>query len=127
MTLHGKNLIAEHLSTGTNETFSVTSPLDGTPLPCAFHTAGPADADAALRAANSASDAFRNATGEQRAKLLELMAEEIIALGDTLLDRAHRETGLPLPRLTGERGRTVNQLRMFAQVAREESWLDLRI
>src|SRR6185369_7462264 len=30
-------------------------------------------------------------------------------------------------RLTGERGRTIGQLRLFAQVAREGSWVDARI
>ncbi len=32
-----------------------------------------------------------------------------------------------LARLTGERGRTCEQLRLFAQVAREGSWVDARI
>ncbi|HRE05655.1 MAG TPA: aldehyde dehydrogenase family protein, partial [Opitutaceae bacterium] len=62
-----------------------------------------------------------------RARLLEAMAAEIEALGDTLLQRAHAETGLPLVRLTGERGRTCGQLRLFAQVVREGSWVDARI
>ncbi|HLZ52904.1 MAG TPA: aldehyde dehydrogenase (NADP(+)), partial [Verrucomicrobiae bacterium] len=41
--------------------------------------------------------------------------------------RAHLETGLPETRLTGERARTVNQLKLFAQVVREGSWVDARI
>ena len=47
--------------------------------------------------------------------------------GDDLIERAHRETGLPEARLLGERGRTVGQLKQFAQVAREGSWVDARI
>jgi len=124
--IHGKNFIADRLTEGT-ETFTVASPLDGATLDGLFHVASVRDVDAALRAAETAFATFRDSTGEQRAALLEKIAEEIIALGDPLLERAHRETGLPLARLTGERGRTVGQLRMFAQVAREESWIDARI
>lgn len=66
-------------------------------------------------------------SGAERATLLERIAEEIIALGDALLEVAHRETALPLARLTGERARTVGQLRMFAQLVREGSWVEARI
>jgi 2,5-dioxopentanoate dehydrogenase len=38
-----------------------------------------------------------------------------------------RESGLPRGRLEGERGRTVGQLRLFAEVVREGSWLEARI
>jgi NADP-dependent aldehyde dehydrogenase len=125
--LHGKNFIADRLATGTGETFSVPSPLDGATLPGEFQVASIQDADEALRAANEAFLIFRDTTPEQRASFLEKIADEIAALGDALVERAHRETGLPLARLTGERGRTVNQLKMFAQVAREQSWVDARI
>ncbi|HEV3192023.1 MAG TPA: aldehyde dehydrogenase (NADP(+)), partial [Polyangiaceae bacterium] len=47
--------------------------------------------------------------------------------GDELLATADSETALGLPRLTSERGRTVNQLRLFAAVVREGSWVDARI
>jgi len=50
-----------------------------------------------------------------------------VVLGDELLKRAHLETGLPEARLTGERARTAGQLRLFAQIAREGSWVDARI
>src|SRR5882672_10247369 len=84
-------------------------------------------ADQALARAEAAFSAFRSATTEQRAELLEAIAEEILALGDALLGVADAETHLGLTRLTGERGRTVGQLRLFASVAREGSWVDARI
>jgi NADP-dependent aldehyde dehydrogenase len=37
------------------------------------------------------------------------------------------ETGLPRARLEGERGRTMNQLKLFAELLREGSWQDARI
>lgn len=124
--LHGKNLIAGTLSDAAAH-FSARSPLDGSTLEGNFAMATAADVDAAMQRAEEASGAFAAATGEQRAALLERIAEEIEALGDALLERAHQETALPLARLTGERGRTVGQLRLFAAAAREGSWADPRI
>ena len=82
---------------------------------------------AALLRAEEAFAAFRAAPAETRARLLEEIAEQIVALGDDLLAQADAETGLGLPRLQGERGRTVGQLRKFAAVVREGSWVDARI
>src|SRR6202008_2115442 len=41
--------------------------------------------------------------------------------------RAMAESGLPKARLEGERGRTVGQLRLFAEVVRAGRWLDVTI
>jgi len=61
------------------------------------------------------------------ASLLERIAVEIEELGDELIERAAAETALPAARLTGERARTTDQLRMFADLVREGSWKDVRI
>lgn len=58
-----------------------------------------------------------------RAEFLERIADGIAALGDELIQRAHEETGLPEARLEGERGRTINQLKLFAEVVRSGQWL----
>jgi 2,5-dioxopentanoate dehydrogenase len=84
--------------------------------------------DAAFAAAASVFDDFRRIPAERRAAFLERIGEEIEALGDTLLNTANVETGLPVAeRLAGERARTVNQLKMFANLIREGSWVDARI
>ena len=124
--LHGKNFIAGNLR-DSDRTFAAVSPLDGSTLPGAFAMASGADVDAAMAAAAAASGPLAAATGEQLAALLERIATEIEGLGDALLERAHLETALPLARLTGERGRTVGQLRLFAAAARDGSWTDPRI
>ncbi|WP_419788723.1 aldehyde dehydrogenase (NADP(+)) [Mucilaginibacter sp. SP1R1] len=49
------------------------------------------------------------------------------ALGDALLQKAAEETNLPIGRLTGERARTTGQLRMFATMLREGSWVEATI
>jgi NADP-dependent aldehyde dehydrogenase len=62
----------------------------------------------------------------KRSVFLETVAEQIEDLKD-LLEVCHSETNLPLDRLAGERTRTANQLRMFALLVREGSWVDARI
>ena len=63
----------------------------------------------------------------QRANFLETIATNIEALGDTLLAQANQETNLPLARLTGERGRTCFQLRMFATMLKEGNYVEASI
>ena len=57
------------------------------------------------------------------ADFLDEIAAQIEALGDDLLRTADGETGLGLPRLTGERVRTTGQLRAFASLLRGGSYL----
>jgi 2,5-dioxopentanoate dehydrogenase len=127
MNLHGKNFIGDKLSSSSGETFHATNPADSSQLQPEFHVASESDVNATMELAESAFAIFRQTTGEQRAIFLERIADEIMALGDELLIRANQETGLPEARLIGERARTVNQLKMFAQVVREGSWVDARI
>jgi NADP-dependent aldehyde dehydrogenase len=81
----------------------------------------------ATRAAEQALDAFRAQSPAERAAFLRRVADNIDALGDALVDRAVRESGLPRQRLTGERARTTGQLRMFADVVAQGDALGARI
>ena len=92
-----------------------------------FPPATAAEVDQAVTRADDAFAAYRKLPAERRADFLERIAEQILALGDPLLELAHQETALPLARLTGERQRTVGQLKMFAEVIREGSWVEARI
>jgi alpha-ketoglutaric semialdehyde dehydrogenase len=127
MSLHGKNFIGDLLSPGSGETITALSPLDNKPLPGAFCIASTQDVDRAVELAEESFQVYGKSSGEKRALFLDRIADEIMALGDDLINRAHLETGLPSARLTGERARTVNQLRLFAQLARDGSWVDARI
>jgi alpha-ketoglutaric semialdehyde dehydrogenase len=55
---------------------------------------------------------------------LRSIAEEINAIGDTLIECAMAESGLPAQRLQGERGRTTGQLNMYANLLEEGSWVE---
>jgi alpha-ketoglutaric semialdehyde dehydrogenase len=93
----------------------------------AFGLGDTADVDRAATLAAAAFDTYRYAPLATRADFLETIAENILALGDTLIERAHAETGLPIARLQGERGRTVGQLQLFAQVVRDGHFLKATI
>jgi len=111
---------------GEGDGFRGVDQASGRPLDPLFRSAGQAEVEGACQAAAGAAPVIAN-DREGRAKLLGAIADEIMALGDALLERAGAESGLPLARLTGERGRTVGQLRLFATEVRNGSWLGLRI
>ena len=107
--------------------FRALSAATGEPVGPAFPVHGPAEVEAACAAAAKAFAVYRATGREERAAFLEKIAEEILAIGDPLIEAAMRESGLPRARLEGERGRTVGQLRMFAGVVRAGAWQQLRI
>jgi NADP-dependent aldehyde dehydrogenase len=81
----------------------------------------------ACKLASDAFDAYRAQPEEKRAIFLETCAEEIMLIGDQLIERAVTETGLPKARIEGERGRTCGQLKLFANVIRYGIHFDVRI
>ncbi len=127
MSLLGLSLLAGTPGQTGGKTFRAVNPATSAALEPTFHEASAAEVHAALDASAAAFADYRARSGSERATFLETIAAEIEALGDALLQRAHAETGLPLARLTGERARTCGQLRLFAAVAREGSWVDARI
>ncbi len=123
----GHHFLGAERSAAGSQTFQGVNPATGEALPTVFHEATPDEVNRAVGKAAAAFSIFRKKSGVERAAFLEKIAEEILALGDELLQTAHLETALPLPRLTGERGRTVGQLRLFADLLREGSWVDARL
>jgi NADP-dependent aldehyde dehydrogenase len=127
MGLHGKSIIAGQPGGDSGRTFRAFDPVRGIELEPEFHEAAPDEAARAVEAAAAAFTEYRNAPAELRARFLETIAAEIESLGDALIERACAESALPAARITGERGRTCAQLRLFAEVVREGSWVDARI
>lgn len=110
-----------------SQPFRAHDPATGRELEPPFHDAAPEHVDLAARSAAAAFEEFSSLSALQRADLLRGIAAEIEGLGDELLDRAQSETGLAAERLASERGRTVGQLRLFAEVVEEGSWVEARI
>ncbi|HEX3982983.1 MAG TPA: aldehyde dehydrogenase (NADP(+)), partial [Acidisoma sp.] len=127
MTLTGEMLIGASVVRGTAQALQGFDATSGAALEPAYGGATEADVDRACGLAEAAFIRYRAISPEERARFLELAATKIDALGDALTDRACAETGLPRGRIEGERGRTVGQLRLFAQEVREGSWQDARL
>lgn len=125
--IEGINFIGNRASKQGKATFKSKNPVTDSYLPETFHTATENEINEVFLQAQSAFKRYRYCSGHQKAEFLETIAGEIMELGDELIDRAMAESGLPRARLTGERGRTCNQLKLFAELVREGSWVDARI
>jgi NADP-dependent aldehyde dehydrogenase len=127
LTLHGHHIIAGSRESRGRRTFTAVDPASRRPLSSVFRDATPEEVDAALSAAAAAFEQYRRLDGARIGAFLEAIATELEAVGEELVATANAETGLPVGRLQGERGRMVNGVRIFAQLAREASWVSARI
>jgi alpha-ketoglutaric semialdehyde dehydrogenase len=121
--LDGSMLIGRAVVRGTAGKLRAIDPATRKEIEPEFGLATSDDVVRACSLAEQAFDPFRATTLEQRAAFLERIADNIVAIGSALIDRAMQETGLPQARLEGERGRTVGQLRLFAKVVRDGNFL----
>ncbi|MEN5376599.1 aldehyde dehydrogenase (NADP(+)) [Sphingobacterium kitahiroshimense] len=83
--------------------------------------------DERIRIAAEAFQFLKSTTIAQRAAFMHAVATEIEGLGPELLETAHAETALPLPRLTGEKARTVGQWRSYANAVAMGIYTEARI
>ena len=123
----GKNYVGNALSAKGTKTFKTFNPQTNTENTFAITEA---TSEEISRAAELAADAFQTyskKSGKEKATFLRAIAEEIEALGDTLVEVYTSESGLPVGRAQGERGRTVGQLRAFATHIEEGTWVEATI
>jgi alpha-ketoglutaric semialdehyde dehydrogenase len=123
-TMDTRNLIGYNYLPQLGNKFQAVDPALGVDLPGDFYAASLSEADAALNLADKAFEVYRNIGKDKKAAFLRSIADEILAIGDELIERAMAESGLPAPRLQGERARTTNQLKMFADLLEEGSWVE---
>jgi alpha-ketoglutaric semialdehyde dehydrogenase len=126
-TITGEALIGGQAERGAGGSFKAWNPSLSEHLEPPFHMVDIEQIDRACKLAGAAFDTFRNTSDAERAAFLDTVADQILAIGDELVERAMLETGLPRARIEGERGRTVGQLRLFGALLREGSWQDPRI
>ena len=125
--IHGKNFIGNELSAEGLVSFKTFSPGTLGELPELFIQATEKETDWALAKAVEAYQTYKKKSGKEKAAFLRAIAEEIELLGAALLERACAESGLPEGRILGERGRTTNQLHLFASVLEDGSWVEASI
>jgi alpha-ketoglutaric semialdehyde dehydrogenase len=127
MELTGQSFLGNRRASSNNAAFQGINPQTSEALPPTYHSATPADVDEAAKLASEAFAVYSQSSGKTRAAFLRRIADGFDADREELAQRAHLETALPIPRLLGEVGRTSGQLRMFAGVVEEGSWVQARI
>ncbi len=115
MNLTGQNFIGNEKSSTGSATFNAVNPSSGKDLETSFYEATSTEVDQAAQKAEDAFKAYRNKSGEEKAVFLESIANEILALGDDLIHRCMAETGLPEVRITGERGRNNESVKVVCR------------
>jgi 2,5-dioxopentanoate dehydrogenase len=125
--ISGKSIVGFGSAGNTGPSFHASNPRTGEHLPPDFFCAGPEEVDRAASLAHEAFSTYSQISGRGRAKFLRSIAAKIDGAVDELVERAEQETALPKPRLQGETARTSGQLRLFAKVAEEGSWVMARI
>jgi alpha-ketoglutaric semialdehyde dehydrogenase len=118
MNITGQMLIGNLAYKGMHGEFFGTNPVTNEALLPAFGGATVDDVIHACDLAEQAFQIFSSSSAETRAQFLELIATKLTKSLETIVERAHLETGLPLARLNGEMGRTTGQLKLFANELR---------
>jgi 2,5-dioxopentanoate dehydrogenase len=125
--LSGKSIIGFKRAGSGEATVQGLDPATGDALLPIYQAVSLDEVDQAAQLAHAAFAGYSRTSGKRKAALLRKIAANIEALGETLTTRATQETGLPAGRIQGETGRTCNQLRLFADLVEEGSWVDARI
>lgn len=117
----GKSLIAGNwLADDAQPSFVAYSPLKNQDMSQSYAFVTEPMLEQAANAADDAFLTYSEVSASKRAEFLEAIAENILGLGDELIETTHLETGLPHVRLQGERMRTVNQLKTFANAIKNK-------
>ena len=120
----GKNYIGDVLSAKGKTTFKTINPEENSENETLFFEAAEDEISQAVALAEEAFKIYGTIEDAKKADFLEAIAEEIEALGEDLLVSYIKESGLPAGRANGERARTTAQLRTFATMLREGSWVE---
>lgn len=118
----GKNYIGNQLKAEGTTVFQTFNPVLNAANEWSCTEATEAEIDQAISLAWEAFKTYRNTADAERAAFLNAIADEMEALGDTLIKTYCLESGLPEGRALGERGRTLFQLRSFAEMLSNNDW-----
>ena len=110
-----------------NGALQVINPATGCILPDTYVPASDHEVARACELADLAKLDMALLSGVQKGEFLRTLANQIDDAVDSIVGIATLETALPEGRIRGETARTSGQLRMFAKLVEEGSWVDARI
>ena len=125
--LRGVSIIGSSSGSRKGKAFHAFDPTTGQNIEPAYYSAEPDELQNAAQLAEESFPIFSRTSGRQRAAFLRTIAAKVEALVETLVLRTSLETALPATRVRGETARTCGQLRLFADVIEEGSWVNARI
>ena len=125
--LTGKSIIGFREGSSPHGAFRAQNPVTGEAVGPNFFSASAEDVEQAAKLAHNAFDTYSRLSGHEKGKFLRAIAANIESITNELIEHCGLETALPKGRLQSETGRTCNQLRLFAQLIEEGSWLMARI
>ena len=125
--LLGTSIIGFSRGTGDQVAGHAVHPASGAQLEPAYLAATSDEVRHACELAGDAFPLYSALPGKTRAAFLRAIAGEIESVVEDIAARGPLETGLPDARMRGETARTVGQLRMFADLVEDGSWVDARI
>ena len=123
----GKNYIGNLLSSTSKVTFKTFNPQTNLENEIDYSEASNIEIEKAVELATAAFKIFKSMPGVKKSKFLNEIANEIEALGDNMIQVYCSESGLSKERALNERGRTIFQLRSFAKLVEEGSWVEASI
>ncbi len=127
MALTGQSFLGSQRGALGGAPIQAINPATGERLDPVYSSVSAPEADQAVQLAAQAFPVYAAASGQDRGALLRRIADGLDAIQQQLAERAALETALPMPRLLGEVSRTTGQLRLFAAVVEEGSWVEARI
>ena len=125
--IHGKNRIGFSLSSEGSKTFKAFNPSTLQELDESFFSATENEIELAMQKAWNAYTIYKHFSGKHKAAFLDAIADEIMNLGNALIERVAAESGLTEARIISERGRTIWQLQIYSRLLQEGSWVDATI
>ena len=118
----GKNYIGNELSGIGNKSHKTINAKLNIENSINFIEATSNEINQAVNLAHESFQIYKNISGREKASFLNCIADEILALGDELIEVFILESGLPEVRAVGERARTVFQLQAFANMIQTDEW-----
>ena len=122
-----KNDIGNRQSAKGSKTYKTFNPQLNIENDTVFYEATSDEINEAVHLAAKAFKTYKTISGTEKAEFLNAIADEILALDDELIEIYCKESGLPEGRAKGERGRTVFQLRFFAELTKKGDWVEASI
>lgn len=120
----GKNYIGEELSNTGSVSYKTFDPNKNTENEAIFFEASKEEINKAAEKAAKAFDAYKSKSDKERAGFLRAIADEMERIAEDLKAIYRQESGLPEGRSNGEFARTTGQLRAFAKMLEEGSWVE---